>query len=69
MFFGTMGWTSRFGIYRRKYYWSAALDRNGLRPVRYHITKDNMIILGSEAGMVRIDPSTLFDLEELRPEK
>ncbi|GIR28879.1 hypothetical protein CM15mP43_05030 [bacterium] len=39
----------------------AALDRNGLRPVRYHITKDNMIILGSEAGMVNMILLTLFD--------
>ena len=47
----------------------AALDRNGLRPVRYHITKDNMIVLGSEAGMVRIDPSEIVRSGRIAPEK
>ena len=47
----------------------AALDRNGLRPVRYHITKDNMIVLGSEAGMVRIDPSEIVRSGRIAPGK
>ena len=47
----------------------AALDRNGLRPVRYHITKDNMIILGSEAGMVSIDPSDIIRSGRIAPGK
>ena len=47
----------------------AALDRNGLRPVRYHITKDNMIILGSEAGMVNIDPSNIIRSGRIAPGK
>ncbi|WP_458424079.1 hypothetical protein, partial [Pseudomonas aeruginosa] len=28
------------------------LDRNGLRPLRYTITQDGLLIVGSEAGMV-----------------
>ena len=30
----------------------AALDRNGLRPQRYWIMKDGMVVVGSEAGMI-----------------
>ena len=32
----------------------AILDRNGLRPARYYVTKDDVIVLGSEAGTVSI---------------
>ncbi len=30
----------------------AALDRNGLRPSRYWVTKDDLVIMGSEAGVL-----------------
>ena len=33
----------------------AGLDRNGLRPMRYVVTSDGMLIAGSEAGMVPLD--------------
>ena len=33
----------------------AGLDRNGLRPLRYTLTQDNMLIVGSETGMVPVD--------------
>lgn len=32
----------------------AGLDRNGLRPLRYSVTKDQLLIVGSESGMVRL---------------
>ncbi len=32
----------------------AGLDRNGLRPMRFSITKDNLLVVGSESGMVRL---------------
>jgi glutamate synthase (NADPH/NADH) large chain len=32
----------------------AGLDRNGLRPLRYTITADNLLVVGSETGMVKI---------------
>eukprot|EP00457_Paulinella_chromatophora_P000109 gb/GEZN01000109.1/.p1 GENE.gb/GEZN01000109.1/~~gb/GEZN01000109.1/.p1 ORF type:complete len:2201 (-),score=377.63 gb/GEZN01000109.1/:420-6077(-) len=35
----------------------ACLDRNGLRPARYAITKDGMVIFASEMGVVDLDPS------------
>ena len=33
----------------------AGLDRNGLRPLRYTITHTNLLVVGSEAGMVKFD--------------
>ena len=33
----------------------AGMDRNGLRPMRYTVTGDGLLIAGSETGMVRID--------------
>ncbi|MDQ3780912.1 MAG: glutamate synthase subunit alpha, partial [Chloroflexota bacterium] len=35
----------------------AALDRNGLRPLRYAVTRDGLLIAGSEAGTVAVDPA------------
>ena len=37
----------------------AMLDRNGLRPVRYTITKDDFIVLASEAGVIDIPPENV----------
>ena len=33
----------------------AGLDRNGLRPLRYSLTHTNLLVVGSEAGMVQFD--------------
>lgn len=45
----------------------AVLDRNGLRPARYYVTKDDHIILGSEAGTVEIPPEDILYKDRLRP--
>ena len=45
----------------------AVLDRNGLRPARYYVTKDDHIILGSEAGTVVIPPEDILYKDRLRP--
>ncbi len=37
----------------------AGLDRNGLRPLRYVVTDDDLLIVGSEAGMVRVDETAV----------
>ncbi len=37
----------------------AVLDRNGLRPSRYYITTDDMLILSSEVGVLDIDPAKI----------
>ena len=34
--------------------WGAILDRNGLRPSRYYITKDHYLVLSSEVGSLDI---------------
>lgn len=38
-----------------------ALDRNGLRPARYLVTKDNLVIMASETGAVDIDSSLISE--------
>ena len=43
------------------------LDRNGLRPVRYVVTEDDLVILGSEAGAVEIAPQKIVQKGRLRP--
>ncbi|MBZ8118326.1 glutamate synthase large subunit [Roseovarius sp. LXJ103] len=45
----------------------AGLDRNGLRPMRYVVTGDGLVIAGSEAGMVPIDESTVIEKGALGP--
>ncbi|RME18737.1 MAG: glutamate synthase large subunit [Alphaproteobacteria bacterium] len=45
----------------------AGLDRNGLRPMRYVVTGDGLVIAGSEAGMVPIDESTVVEKGALGP--
>ncbi|HEX4260613.1 MAG TPA: glutamate synthase central domain-containing protein, partial [Acetobacteraceae bacterium] len=35
----------------------AGLDRNGLRPLRYTVTRGDLLIVGSETGMVKLDES------------
>jgi glutamate synthase (ferredoxin) len=45
----------------------AALDRNGLRPCRYAITSDGLVVAGSEAGLVDLDPGTVIESGRLGP--
>ena len=45
----------------------AILDRNGLRPFRYSVTKDGTLIMGSETGLVDIDNEQIEYRERLRP--
>ncbi len=45
----------------------AVLDRNGLRPARYTITKDGFMICGSEAGMLDIPAKNVKEKGALRP--
>ena len=47
----------------------AVLDRNGLRPSRYYITKDGFLILSSEVGCIDIPPEDVLVKERLRPGK
>ncbi len=45
----------------------AALDRNGLRPLRYAITSDGWFVCGSEAGTVDIDQASIVEKGRLGP--
>lgn len=45
----------------------ACLDRNGLRPARYCLTKDGLIMVSSEAGVVDIDESQITEKGRLGP--
>lgn len=47
----------------------AILDRNGLRPARYYVTKDDRLILASEVGVLDIDPSQILQKGSLEPGK
>ncbi|MBR0497007.1 MAG: glutamate synthase subunit alpha [Treponema sp.] len=47
----------------------ATLDRNGLRPSRYYITSDNMLILSSEVGVLEIPESKIVKKSRLMPGK
>ena len=47
----------------------AVLDRNGLRPSRYYITYDNMLILSSEVGVLDISPEHIVKKSRLEPGK
>jgi len=45
----------------------ACLDRNGLRPSRYYVTKDDMVIMASEAGVLEIPPDRVALKGRLQP--
>ncbi|MFC0470219.1 glutamate synthase large subunit [Halalkalibacter kiskunsagensis] len=45
----------------------ACLDRNGLRPSRYYVTKDDYIIMSSEVGVLDIEPENVLYKERLHP--
>lgn len=47
----------------------ATLDRNGLRPARYIVTKDDLVILASEAGTLDVDPASIEYKGKLQPGK
>ncbi len=45
----------------------ATLDRNGLRPSRYYLTKDDLVIMASEAGVLPIPPENVLQKGRLQP--
>lgn len=47
----------------------ATLDRNGLRPSRYYVTKDDLVIMGSEAGVLPVAPENVAHKGRLQPGK
>ncbi len=47
----------------------ATLDRNGLRPARYLVTKDDVVIMASEAGVLPVDEENIVKKWRLQPGK
>src|SRR6266849_6347034 len=45
----------------------AVLDRNGLRPSRYYVTKDDLVVMASEVGVLDIPPENILVKERLHP--
>ncbi|MCH7616532.1 MAG: glutamate synthase large subunit [Chloroflexi bacterium] len=45
----------------------AVLDRNGLRPSRYYVTKDDFVIMASEVGVLPIEPENVLYKGRLQP--
>lgn len=50
-------------------YIGGMLDRNGLRPSRYVITDNDLIVMGSEAGVQQFNPSEIREKGRLKPGK
>lgn len=45
----------------------AVLDRNGLRPSRYYVTKDDLVVMASEVGVLDIPPENVLHKRRLEP--
>ncbi len=45
----------------------AGMDRNGLRPMRYTLTEDGLLVCGSETGMVRLEETRIIEKGRLGP--
>ena len=45
----------------------AVLDRNGLRPSRYYVTKDDLVVMASEVGVLDVPPEKVLVKERLHP--
>ncbi len=45
----------------------AVLDRNGLRPSRYYVTKDGLVVMASEVGVLNIAPERILEKGRLQP--
>ncbi len=45
----------------------AVLDRNGLRPSRYYVTKDDLVIMASEVGVLDLPPENILQKGRLQP--
>ena len=48
-------------------YIGAVLDRNGLRPLRYYVTSDGVVIMASEAGVLPVEPRRVVEKGRVQP--
>ncbi len=56
-------------VFTDGHYIGAVLDRNGLRPSRYYVTKDDRVIMASEVGVLPVDPDNVREKGRLQPGK
>ena len=61
-----MGWSAAICATDAKWV-LAATDRNGLRPLRYAITSDNLFYAGSESGMIKLPEEKIISKGKLGP--
>ncbi|MFW5800668.1 MAG: glutamate synthase central domain-containing protein, partial [Spirochaeta sp.] len=54
-------------VFTDGHYIGATLDRNGLRPSRYYITRDDRVIMASEVGVLDINPEDVVAKGRLQP--
>ena len=50
-------------------YIGAILDRNGLRPSRFYVTSDNLMVMASEVGVYDVEPEEILKKGRLMPGK
>ena len=48
-------------------YIGAVLDRNGLRPLRYYVTSDGLVVMASEVGVLPIEPQRVVEKGRVQP--
>ena len=46
---------------------AAAMDRNGLRPARYQVTRDGLVVMASEVGLIELDHADIVESGRLGP--
>ena len=46
---------------------AAAMDRNGLRPARYQVTRDGLVVMASEVGLIQLDHADIIESGRLGP--
>ena len=46
---------------------AAAMDRNGLRPARYQVTRGGLVVMGSEVGLIELDQAEIIESGRLGP--
>ena len=56
-------------VYTEGEFVGAKMDRNGLRPLRYTITKDGLVIMASEAGIIDVDDDNLVLHHHMKSEE
>ena len=63
-----MGWSSSCALYGWRNDW-AHLDRNGLRPARYLMTDDGVVMMASEMGVLKFPEEKIVKKWRLEPGK